>query len=107
MNNLSVLFYLADLFDSITVLFLIAIVICFAGMAFNLWGESNEKAWFSNRTLAAMIVAFGLFIACMPSKTTMYLIAASEMGEKVLTSPEAVAMRAQILKELTKRDQSK
>lgn len=105
MNSLSWFLYIADVVSNISVFLSTIGVICVCLGALSIipgyfvkweFEDSNETikknrqnlAWFASRS-----VIFGLsaiFISTLvPAKKTMYMIAASEMGEMVVQSEEA------------------
>lgn len=121
MNSLSWLIYAAEVLGRVSVSFsiiasfatLATVVLVFVGMmsrsdaqgdASGRYGETYKAvgivrvafwdkflgAW-PKRT-AAVAVIFGAVSIVAPSQSTIYMIAASEMGEKVVTTPEAREM---------------
>lgn len=100
MNSLSWLLYLADVFGDLEVvmwilavplgagggIFLVATIISLAE------GDNEEIAKVMRRLTGWIIFAFilcSVMIAVIPSKTTMYAVAASEMGEELMKTPTA------------------
>ena len=89
MNSLSWLLYLADVVSKLSV---ISIVV--TGISLTIvfiWflvptddGEARTAAKFAIGALVAAVIA-----ALLPSKETVYAIAASEMGEELLKTPTA------------------
>ena len=100
MNNLSWLLYLADVCDSFKgiVTGLLVLSCCgavFLGVAILvlLVEESTEKGWAIWRLTLKYVIGLFLFssisMVLIPQKSTVYAIAASEVGEKVIESPTA------------------
>jgi len=106
MNSLSWLLYTADVVGGLgSFLSLIAFVSgigsCTSLLIFLPMAEHNasDQAFANNRKiLKAMVITFlvtALINTTIPSKETVYAIAASEMGEKALSTPTASkAMKA-------------
>lgn len=97
MNSLSWLIYLAELTGSLqgaAIFGLVCSVLWFAGLqiggAFAADFPSDPETAASRRTLSLKAIPFGavfLLLSCIiPSKTTVYAIAASEMGESALNT---------------------
>lgn len=112
MNTLSWLVYAAEISGNISaVLFVAAIMfIIVGGFAAAISGDrilfSEEtrdsvrgcyRRWFPVAAVAIVLAAF------LPSKTTIYLIAASEIGETVVTSPDAIEMMTGLKAVIKKR----
>ena len=103
MNSLSWLIYLAEVFGSFRVTFGILsglLIFGCVGLVFMSGGEVFEdknadarRWWF--RGLAAAF-ALGAISMILPSSRTLYLIAASEIGEKAVASPEAKELFGEI-----------
>jgi len=95
MNSISWFVYLAEVFQnlgiSLTVCgFLGAIGAGFCALFAFICGDEGMPS--SATTLVYWAIP-AIFIACfIPSKTTMYAIAASQLGETVITSPEGKEM---------------
>jgi len=98
MNTLSMLLYLADLAGNLTGLAIAALVILGLSLTFS-WmpfmfadkSPSDWTGWLAN-TLRRLVLPLGIcavIIALMPSRNTIMLIAASEVGEAVLASEQA------------------
>lgn len=93
MNSLSWMLYLADVTESVGVLLGLIAAVGIAGTSFAGFvafaaeepeiGKAIFKWGYSISLPAALICAL------IPSKTTIYAIAASEMGEEVIKSPTA------------------
>lgn len=132
MNSLSWLIYAAEVLGRVsTSFFFIAFgatfatgVLIFAGMmsradaqddASGRYGESYkaaalERVAFWDKFLgkwpkraAAVAVVFGAVAIVAPSNSTIYMIAASEMGEKVVTTPEAKEMLGDLREVIAKQ----
>jgi hypothetical protein len=106
MNSLSWLLYWADVLPSIAeTLRAIAVItgtVCLFGTPI-LFAE-NKKEWagkFFKGLVAAIVVMVLSFT--IPSKNTIYLIAASEMGEEALAAPEALKLRGVVNQWLDKQ----
>lgn len=116
MNKLSQLLYWADVFGALSTIagllglaLLVAGTICF-GVSANYRGEEEERRaryqekpdfTFVNKMRDSFraCAVFAFILICLfvltPSRSTMYAIAASEMGEQALTTPTATkAFRA-------------
>lgn len=93
MNKLSWLLYSADLFSSLaivlalSVLITLIIVMCIFIAASELLDNDDEKpkAYKKARNFLWVPALCGLVWALLPSKDTMYAIAASEIGEDIIT----------------------
>lgn len=112
MNNLSLMIYAAEVVNNIKVpLVITSASMCIGGViatisgnvgwSYYSWTEEEEKE--TSETLRKRLgrigprfVFTGLFLAFLtavvPSSNTIYLIAASEAGETVVSSPEAKEM---------------
>ena len=114
MNSLSLLLYFAEFTDKLSTLLWIALCITFwlGGIVLVVWTKGwleylTDKAeenpfkvrpyygWWTI-TLATLVVIFSV----IPSRDTMYLIAASEVGEVVVTSDYSKELLAEIQKTL-------
>lgn len=106
MNTLSWLLYAAHVAGGLQTLFLFSALAMFVTMIFYTLAKSCEKERFCppSSRMIAILVAFGVLTALVPSSNTIYMIAASEMGEIVVTSPEVQevlnALRERVLTEL-------
>jgi len=100
MNNLSLLIYLADVADNVRWMLYVGFVLSAVTVVFTLLsvlvteGEILEKeyrpTWLKILRWSAIgLVFFGLVKAVVPTKDTVYAIAASEVGEQVIESPTA------------------
>lgn len=98
MNTLSVLLYLADLAGNITGLAVAALIILGLSLAFSwmpfLFADKSPSDWtgWLASTLRRLILPIGIcavIISLMPSRNTIMLIAASEVGEAALASEQA------------------
>ena len=102
MNNLSLLIYLADVVNSasntseivsfmsgLALLFLIPFSICYIS---DKYAEEEAKVLVKKlvKYVCILFVVSVLITIIAPNKDTMYLIAASEAGEAVLTNPEVI-----------------
>lgn len=105
MNNLSTIIYLADVLPRFAQTSRFAVVAFLLGfiayhfIRFLNWTEDKDgrgnhiypkPTW--NPWLPAFAVGFGLLCAFVPSKDTMYLLAASELGEQVITHPDTIEL---------------
>lgn len=101
MNNLSLLIYLADVVSSLDAAFefLTSISgICwlfslFSIVYFHVDDFEAEAKRFSLKMLRLSSISFFVclfVVALTPEKDTLYLIAASEAGEKIITNPEVI-----------------
>ena len=99
MNDLSWLIYLADVCDGLGAFFgCLAFILLPASVV---WGivvfavhmdrcpEETKKTAMSFWWVPFLAVIAGLLMCLTPSKDTVYAIAASEVGEKVIESPTA------------------
>lgn len=102
MNSLSWLIYAAELSNSISAACAFVVFAAVAGLGFNALGCAmgyNADAWenfkiFWPKTIKYLLPLLIVSVV-LPSKTTIYAIAASEMGEKVINTPTAAkAMKA-------------
>lgn len=100
MNNLSWLIYAADVLPALGRWFGITAVILASVSGFSLIAVTIEdvwedhKAWFFKVWISLSFLI--IFSALCPSKETIYLIAASEIGENVIETPEFVKIRTMI-----------
>lgn len=118
MNNLSWLLYLADVIPSIgltihvcTMTAIVALAVY--GMAGLIWASTiwsyddrrtvemkeefyDQRKWLPSKQMFALIFGILIIVAIIPSKQTIYLIAASEAGQTVVTSPQANKMLTDI-----------
>lgn len=88
MNNLSLLLYLADALDSLKVISIIFLFLVIFGLIGTLIDGSPRARDLQKYCVIAAIVFSSLIVVC-PTSSTVYAIAASEMGEEVITSPTA------------------
>lgn len=93
MNSVSWFLYFIDVFDNVRVGFQIVAFISFLGVLFLFIGvaitegEISEDALAIKRALKVTLAVGGIsFLVLMPipSKNTLYAIAASEVGEKIV-----------------------
>lgn len=99
MNSLSWLIYGAEVFDNLRsasagFLFIGGMCVVLSPMAFMIadLGPDDAMRWYGKHwgKMAAIAAAAAvIFLIATPSKTTIMLIAASELGETVLASSEA------------------
>lgn len=118
MNSLSWMIYLADVLDGIqktavtVAVFggLIALATNAAHVVYSVeeYDKDTAKALkpYARGTLITALIALVLALVA-PSKETIYAIAASEMGEEVLQSPEATKARAALNAWLDKQIEQK
>lgn len=101
MNNLSWLLYLGDIIENLKAVLDIFLVlgfistVCSVGVGFYLKGETYDEEsvlkgkYIHKKVLFVclpLLIVFGLVTSMLPSKQTIYLIAASEMGEEAIKS---------------------
>lgn len=110
MNSLSWMIYLADIVDHLSILSVMVMV--FGGMASVLMtcillGAYDELAPETSATLRRIVsplrwAVFGaaLVAVAIPSKQTIYAIAASELGQRVAQSPVGVQVQNEVIKTL-------
>lgn len=96
MNSLNWMIYLADVASGLNAVSFFGTMICLigTGMSFGLAhfeDLSDAKPWISRFAYASVI--FLLLAVFLPSKDTIYAIAASETGEQILKTPEASKAR--------------
>ncbi len=108
MNMLSLFLYLADVSSGITILFFIIGVISSLFIFVYAIACAEGGYPFNFRFLLVPIIC-GIAAALIPSKSTMYLIAGSELGEVVVTSESGQEILSEVklaiqqqLKELQK-----
>ncbi|MRX31896.1 hypothetical protein [Aminobacter sp. MDW-2] len=112
MNTLSWLLYAADVSRNLrSVVGGVMFLMCVPGLvglavlwAFTLFEEKPKTPAVVTTTLW-MVVAFAgaLVLVFTPSAKTIYMIAASEAGETVVTSPEAIEMMGDLKAIIKKR----
>jgi hypothetical protein len=100
MNSLSWMIYGAGVLGNIQGVFVaaaivsgvaIAIFIGFSAMAADI-GDAPAGTWSKGVRWSWVPLVFGLVSAVIPSSSTIYLMAASEAGEAVVSSPDAKEM---------------
>lgn len=106
MNSVSIFLYLADvvtsfsnllsgfLFTSLALIGMGAIPACI-GKFDDIMGDGSffDKVWLPlSKRMAVPLIISAVLVVAIPSKSTMYAIAASQIGETVVTSPEAREM---------------
>lgn len=85
LNTLSLIIYFASVSTSVVLLLIvISIVLIIAYIAY----VTNEKAKFKYKYVPFIAVVLIFLSALIPSEKTIYLIAASELSEKVYNSSE-------------------
>ena len=100
MNSLSWMIYLAGMVDAIGFFLAFAFValVISALVCFVIFGISHDRVFADEPKVGAKkvglnciwgLVAVSIVGAIIPSKSTVYAIAASEMGEKVINTPTA------------------
>lgn len=105
MNSLSWLLYLANLFGSLNELAAILILVCVALFIMLLrahinvmddggFTEDSEIKFFSLVKKVFVVFCMSCVITVVtPNSTTVYMIAASEMGETAISQPEFAKLR--------------
>lgn len=94
MNSLSWLLYVIDVIGNLKTLTLLLMIGCLAGVALlalavpvsdgDVLDWAGYKKWFARCVIIAPIA--GLLFSVLPSQNTLYAIAASEVGERVVNS---------------------
>lgn len=123
MNSLSWLIYAADTITRIgPLMFVAGILFCAVGLAtmipgkFVLWERygSGDDAWAEQMAVRSMLGRTGVRLCVIgpllivlsmfvPSSRTLYLIAASEAGEAVVTNPDTIEMMGDLKAIIKKR----
>lgn len=103
MNSLSWLIYLAEVVDAFRVTFMVltavsvlgsvALVVVAGDQLFEERAKTARKWWIRN-IMAGFVLMTAAII--LPSSRTFYMIAASEIGERAIASPEAKEMLGEI-----------
>jgi len=99
MNDLSILLYLADIVGNVKeilgpitgILLFVTCIVSFIGIGLDNYIPDEAKrisAPWIKRSIYFVVIT-GLVLLVTPSRQTVYLIAASEMGEEVLKTPMA------------------
>lgn len=111
MNNLSWLIYAAEVVENLRNL--AGVVLFVMGMAggfglgfrwvFNVAERTGYRPIWWTALWAAVMIAASTVAVFAPSSRTIYMIAASEAGEAVVTSPEAVEMMGDLKAIIKKR----
>lgn len=112
MNTLSWLIYVAEVSErardtAAVILFIIGFMGGF-GVVF-LWavtlveGVKKKTAIVASTIWVAVVIPTMVLSAALPSKATIYMIAASEAGEKIVTSPDAIEMMGDLKAIIKKR----
>lgn len=86
MNSLSWLLYLADMASSLNTISVVVIGICLCIAFIWFFATEGEQAKTAGKFMIAALIA-AVIAALLPSKETVYAIAASEMGEELLKTP--------------------
>lgn len=88
MTNLSWFLYFADISNSLQVLALIGAIGVFFAIFCVFVCATNETTFEFKRYASLAYIGIGFSLACvlLPSKTTIYAIAASEVAEKAIES---------------------
>lgn len=100
MNSLSWMIYLADVAESVSITLGMITAVSIAGglICLIVYGVSHDKDMAKSPLTGVRTIAFWLLGAALaallinapiPSAETVYAIAASEMGEQVISSPTA------------------
>lgn len=100
MNNLSLFLYLADVLPKIFIGPIITLIVvgfflcCLAAMAADEYRGDFVMKIFKRGIIPCLIgIILMVTLQCaVPSRETFYMIAASEMGEQVVKTPEAQKM---------------
>lgn len=110
MNSLSIMIYAASVSERIQVVLFISAGI--VGIILALWAVfsaaeasascTGSENWKKPVKKLWIPIALAVFGSVVPSQTTIYLIAASEAGETVVSSPEARELMGD-LKEIIRR----
>lgn len=109
MNTLSILLYLANVLPSLSAALGVTGVILIVGwVVYHFFsGDLIDGPFYNIKegkySLKTPLLGFalGIFATLFPSERTIYLIAASEMGEVVVTDPETIEI-FDLLKETVK-----
>lgn len=90
MNDLSWLIYFADLSSRLSVLSSItAFLSMFAAVVYSLYHAIENEEFKVSYPLLSVFVVSALVCSVLPTRETVYAIAASELGEEVLKSSTA------------------
>ena len=110
MNNLTIIIYLIEVLDNLRTFAglmtgLSAVVLLVVGFVCLVTADADPNSHYDRMGVAlnklasnGALKALTIFVACVilnvitPSRETMYLMAGSEIGETVVTSPEARAI---------------
>lgn len=90
MNSLSWLLYLADVASGLKAVLIVVMVISLTIVFF--WFFTTEESQKNSKTAAKFMIGAlvaAVIAAFLPSRETVYAIAASEMGEELLKTPTA------------------
>ena len=99
MNTLSWFFYLAGLVEPIQVFLGVPALmggvlggvvwsVSYHDIVLGCTDETTQRVYKISRRIAILSIIVGLMAVAIPSKHTIYLMAASEIGEDVIKSPE-------------------
>lgn len=104
MNALSWLIYLAGVAGNIQgLLIAIGLISGVAVILFTIFtAVENDDPWPALKWAWIPICA-GILAAALPSTSTIYMIAASEAGEQIATSPDAIEMMGDLKAIIKKR----
>lgn len=121
MNDLSWIVYAADVVADFSVILTFAMVFSFAvsvamlvyggwikdgyhrKFGDEIWKKGNEIQKLAIKSAAITLIFCGTLLIAVPSKTTIYLIAASEAGHSVVSTPDAQELLDGISRILKKR----
>lgn len=94
MNELSWLLYAASVFGGLKTLFMLVGIIGFCVCVFSFFLNIISEGEVQRVPLKYYIPAFLVIVVgtLIPNTTTMYLIASSEIGSRVITSPSGEEM---------------
>ena len=113
MNTLSLFIYLANVIDNMSgyltfiafIFFVITGFVTLGTFIYTVQEEMPTRKWLITLGFTwVLTIGLGLLVAFIPSERTIYMIAASELGEQVVTNPEAqevmTALKERIMLEL-------
>jgi hypothetical protein len=108
MNSLSWLLYLADIVGNIQgllgfVAFIGGISLVFMAIFFGIEDDSFERVGRILRRYLWLPIVAAFLATVIPSTNALYLIAASEAGETVVTSPDTIEMMGDLKAIIKKR----
>lgn len=111
MNTLSWLIYASEVFDNLrtcigiaiaSIMFLIPVLCLKAGHNTD-FGDGKPGDWKKPLVLLWIPAVLAILLSLTPSARTIYMIAASEAGEAVVTSPDAIEMMGDLKAIIRKR----